>query len=98
MLIKIDKEGNLTYIYKDSHPALKLGKPTINRFSDVRYDNTLQLWFVYEYDPLNPYIPKNYNSVLEKDKLLIDQGFSSREKAIESEINFIEKGLISGEI
>ncbi len=83
MIIKIDKNGNLKFIYKDSHPALKLGKPDIQRISDVRFDNKQQLWYAY---------------ILGSGDKLTGCGFKNREFAIENEINFIEKQIINNEI
>jgi hypothetical protein len=45
-LVKIDAEGNLTFLYDDKMPWEDLGTMTCERASDVVFDPVLQMWCI----------------------------------------------------
>jgi hypothetical protein len=46
-IIRIDPDGNVTFLTHGDDPLLEIGEPTIVRASHVRFDNEDKLWYVY---------------------------------------------------
>ena len=80
-IIKISQEGTLTFLYSDSHPCLSVpGDISINRASNVHFDNDCKLWFVHE-------IKSDGSEVKHPE------GFKFRADAIAYEVGILEKQL-----
>lgn len=50
MVIRIDKQGNVTTLYRDRSPVRDMGRPKIFRASDVRFNNNSGMWEIFEND------------------------------------------------
>lgn len=47
-LLRIEPDGQqVTILFHDQSPLMKIGKPTIIRASHVKFDNNEKKWFVY---------------------------------------------------
>lgn len=49
MVIRIDQEGNITTLYRDRSPVRDMGMPKIFRASDVKFNNGIQKWEIFEH-------------------------------------------------
>lgn len=73
-------DGTVKFLYSDGHPALELGKATIERASDVFFDEDRQEWRIHirgEREPLR-------------------EGFQKRQDAINYEVEYLNQQLQSG--
>ncbi len=78
-LVKIDCDGNLTFLYDDKMPWRDLGEMKCERASDVVFDGPTQKWVIR--------IPYKFGS----SQIYKTMGFfDSREEAIEREIEILE--------
>lgn len=77
--IRIDPEGNMTFLFHDQSPLLELGDPTLVRASNVKFDNDTKKWHVFLRFP--------------DEELKLPQPFDSRAEAIRFEIRHCEELL-----
>lgn len=82
--IKVEANGDLTFLYHDDHPCLGMGKLDVKRASNVRYNSSDGLWYVFLIDPLK-------SDLL--DEVSLPKGHKRRADAIQYEINFLEAEL-----
>lgn len=80
MVIKIQPNGDLQFLYADGHPLFELGKLSVDRASNVRFDNETGLWHVW---PITA-DGKEYK---------VPQGFKRRSEAIACEHELMEMEL-----
>lgn len=79
MKLRLSADGTeLTGLYTDKFPFKALGTLCVERASNVIYDNSKGQWFVTA--------PKGGVAIL-------DQGFDTRQEAIDAEIIHLEKEL-----
>lgn len=95
MIVKIESDGQLTFIYADGHLGLTLGKVEIKRASDVRYENGAWRIFlkketVKEGTHFND---KNYPK-----EIIIGHPHKNRADAINEEVKILNTLLSLGEV
>ncbi len=84
--VVIHKNGDLEFIYADGHPGLETGGVTINRASDVEWDNKSQLWQIW--------FRKPWSYLL--GKVRWPEGFKTRKEALDKEVEILESLLRTG--
>ena len=94
MTVKIESDGQITFIYKDGHPGLTLGKADIKRASDVRYENGFWRIFLKKET-----VKENGTFPMGQEKeVLIGKPHHTRAGAIAEEVRILNALLLLGEI
>ena len=94
MIVKIGSDGLITFVYKDGHPGLTLGKAEIKRASDVRYENGA--WRIF----LKKETIKNTDNCPEEipEEVNIGRAHNTRAGAISEEVAILNTLLSLDEI
>jgi hypothetical protein len=80
--VKISPDGKqATFLFDDGSPLLNVGEPTLVRASNVRFDNSDKLWYVFVRRA-------NSEGTIEEQRL--DAGWKTRKEAIDYEIQYCE--------
>lgn len=97
-VIKIDADGNVHCLYSDALPLREMGSLTVERASNVEFDQERDGWVVI-FPPRDPedeetYLRQELNGKWVRiPYFMFAEVFKSREQALAAEVNFLQSHL-----
>lgn len=92
MVVSFSEEGEATALHREQFPLGFLGKQKIERASDIRFNDTTQLWDIYLLDP------EGLVDIMGDRFHLVPQarGFASYDQARDVEVVWLENCALMG--